>query len=344
LISISADSTRDTKLLPSRHSQRRLRRRYGVYGICLHSDILLALPEFPPDSQDSALAEIELSRATPESLSFATVGSELQQSEDWYEYSELPDGSIHVRWHGLGEFLVTGNGRRILCHQAPGASFESFQVYLLGQAISFALVRLGFEPLHGTVIVVNGEAIVLLGDSGFGKSTLAASFLNAGGSLLTDDLLILRPAVQRLDAYPGPPRIKLFPDSASRFFGSSAAAVPMNPETNKHVIPIRGPLRSASPAPVRAIYALTPPHEMQGDQPICIEELSAREGFLALLGNTFNCALVDSDRLRRQAAAASTILDCIAVKRLSYPRSLPRLREVREAILKDCATHAGSAL
>jgi hypothetical protein len=64
-------------------------------------------------------------------------------------------------------------------------------VYLLGQALSYALVKLGFEPLHATAIVVNGEAAVLLGSSGFVKSSLAACFLEDGHRLLTDDLLIL---------------------------------------------------------------------------------------------------------------------------------------------------------
>ena len=82
---------------------------------------------------------------------------------------------------------------RITGRQHDEAQEESFQVYLLGQALSYALVNAGFEPLHATAIVVNGGAVVLLGSSGFGKSSLAACFLEAGHRLLTDDLLILRP-------------------------------------------------------------------------------------------------------------------------------------------------------
>ena len=85
---------------------------------------------------------------------------------------------------------------------------------MLGQALSFALVRQGFEPLHATVVVVDDHAVAFLGGNAFGKSSLAACFLEAGYRLLTDDLLILRESSDRILAYPGPPRIKLFPKIA----------------------------------------------------------------------------------------------------------------------------------
>ena len=52
-------------------------------------------------------------------------------------------------------------------------------------------------------------AVAFLGDSGFGKSSLAAYLLSAGDRLVTDDLLLLQESEGFL-AYPGPPRIKLF--------------------------------------------------------------------------------------------------------------------------------------
>src|SRR5204863_102769 len=104
-----------------------------------------------------------------------------------------------------------------------GASAESFQVYLLGQALSFALVKQGLEPLHATVVVVDGQGVAFLGDNGYGKSSLAACFLEGGYRLLTDDLLLLKASGGDVLAYPGPPRIKLFPEVARRFLGDAAS-------------------------------------------------------------------------------------------------------------------------
>ena len=72
-------------------------------------------------------------------------------------------------------------------------------------------VKAGFEPLHGAAIEHEGQAIAFLGESGFGKSTLAGSFIAAGGRLLTDDLLLLRPSDGKLIAYPGPTKNQTSP-------------------------------------------------------------------------------------------------------------------------------------
>ena len=312
------------------------RRRYSIYGISLHSEIALSLPEH----QNTGLVDVELRTGSPGIFSKAIRGQELQNRSDWYHYAHLQDGSSYVRWSGVGEFLVSASGRRITCMRAREAPVESFQVYLLGQALSFALVNAGFEPLHATAIDVDGEAMVLLGDSGSGKSSLAASFLATGRALLTDDLMLVQPRASWFEAYPGPPRIKLFPAMARRFLGRAATGVPMNAETEKLVIPL-GPLQSCqSPLPVRTIYALAPPHEARNLRCIRIEPLSQREAFLALLGNTFNYLVVHPSRLQRQVTETARLVNTIAVKKLSYPRLVSQLTSVREAILSDANNRA----
>src|SRR5262249_52789551 len=132
------------------------------------------------------------------------------------------------------------------------------QVYLLGQAISFALVRQRIEPLHATTIVIEGRAVAFLGGSAFGKSTLAASFLVAGHRLLTDDLLVLKTSATEVLAYPGAPRIKLFPAIAKTVL-DSGADVKMNADTGKLIIALKGDRACAMPVPLAAIYVLAAP-------------------------------------------------------------------------------------
>src|SRR5437773_2930067 len=107
--------------------------RYGVYGISLRSEIPLPLPEHP----NSALAEIELHTACADWFADATQGAEMHQiSPSWFQYFRLPDRSSYVHWAGVGEFLVSADGKVIVCRQIDKASTESFGVYLLGQALS----------------------------------------------------------------------------------------------------------------------------------------------------------------------------------------------------------------
>ena len=193
------------------------RYRYCVYGIVVVSDTPLALPG---DSY-GGLGQVEFLTAPGTDLLRAAHGVEFDpRSNSSYECALLREWCpASVRWHGVGEFLVSTDGRRITCRHQEGASLESFQVYMLGQALSFALVKQGFEPLHATVAVVDDEAVAFLGHNAFGKSTLTACFLQAGHRLLTDDLLVLQQSSSRVVAYPGPPRIKLFPQDCQPFSG-----------------------------------------------------------------------------------------------------------------------------
>lgn len=309
---------------------------YGVYGIALHSEIQLNLPNL----KIPGFAEIELRSQT--SLDEIIAGVELQGRSGWHRWAHLKDGSTYVRWNNLGEFWVASDGRQIRCDRASRASVESFQVYLLGQALSCALVKQGFEPLHGTAIVDQGEAIVFLGDSKFGKSTLAASFVNAGYPLLTDDLLLLRETRRGLEAYPGPPRLKLFPKTARRFLGSAAAGARLNSVTRKLIIPLTAKQTCAEAVHLRAIYVLAGPEQMRSRPGVQIEPIVAREAFFALAGNTFNALIDDSARLQRQVIETARFLRSVPVKKLAYPRLLARLPEVREAILTDSQLHSGN--
>jgi hypothetical protein len=314
--------------------------RYGVYGIFLRSEIPLPLPEHP----DSALAEIELRTAAAGWFADVARDAEIHEFDSsWYQYARLQDWSSYARWADVGEFLVSSDGKTIVCRQSNQASGESFRVYLLGQALSFALVKQGFEPLHATTVVVNGEAVAFLGDGGFGKSSLAACFLAAGHRILTDDLLILRETSKGILAYPGPDRIKLFPRVARKFLGEAASGVTMNPFTRKMIVPLSRRHVCMRPVPLRAIYAIAAPREVFRKQAICIEPLSPREAFFELVKNTFNYRIVDGERLERQFIATERLVGAASLQKLSYPRTLDRLTAVRDAILCDLRREVNGA-
>lgn len=302
---------------------------YGVYGVTIASEIPLALPQ----GRGEGLLTIALRQVPAEAIAEAIRGAALTTKEDWFDYALLVDGASYVRWRGVGEFLASRDGRKIACCPAPGAHEESFQVYLLGQAFSFALVKAGFEPLHATVLERSGEAIGLVGESGQGKSTLAACFLAAGARLVTDDLMLVAPGGPPLRVFPGPARLKLLPDAAERLMGPGAAQVPMNPETDKHVIPVPAGSHCLEPPRLRGLYVLEHTDPLQPG--IRIEPLAGREGFLALVGHTFNRYLADPERLRRQMAEVTRLLAAVPVKRIVYPPAFERLSEVRDALLRD---------
>jgi hypothetical protein len=237
----------------------------------------------------------------------------------------------------LFDFLVAPDGRRITCRDHGTASREAFLAYLLGQVLSYALIRQGQEPIHSTVVEADGEAVGLLGNCGYGKSTLAAAFLREGWRLLTDDMLLLGQEGDVFVSYPGPPRIKLFPEGAQALLGEQAAGSPMNPYTPKLLIPL-GPESSCRvPVPLRSLYVLSPPAERAPRERVSIQPLNQRGALLAVIANTFNAQVTEPDRLARQFSFAGRVCGAVPIKSLSYPHGLTSLPQVVEAVRADLA-------
>jgi len=308
------------------------RHSYGVYGVAIRSNLRLGLPEY----SHGAFAQVECVAGHEAEFAAAIRNARFDSPRgSWYQYAFLPDGSTYVRWDAVGQFLVSADGRRVVCRPDDEASDESFQVYLLGQALSFALVMQGFEPLHATAVVVNGTAVAFLGGNCFGKSTLAASFLGAGYPQLTDDMLVVQASSDRVVAYPGPPRIKLFSKVASTLTLCPAMTPHMNDGTDKRILTLEEPSSCASTVELRAIYSLVSPRDACRTTDVRLEPLSRREAFVALVKATFNRRIVGQDRMVRQFSAMATLAERVPVKTLSYPRVLDRLPDVRAAVLAD---------
>lgn len=62
---------------------------------------------------------------------------------------------------------------------------------LLRMAMFGALARQGFAVLHAAAFEVGGRGVLVLGDSGTGKSTLAALALLLGGRIVSDDSVLV---------------------------------------------------------------------------------------------------------------------------------------------------------
>jgi hypothetical protein len=314
-------------------------RAYHLYGLRLRSEWPL------PYSQMRApcLAEVGLVRGTPSRFSNALKeAGTATDHEVGPRCVRLADGQTYLQWSGRCEFLVSADGRLVAARPLCRSSAEAFHTYLLGQALSFALIKQGFDPLHATVVAIDGVAVAFLGESGYGKSTLAAAFVRAGHRLLTDDLLVLSEDGGGFTAHPGPPRIKLFPEIARSVLSPKVHGIPITKTTPKLVIPLEGEQTVDYAVPLKTVYVLgRPSGSLRTLETVTIRRLSQRQACLALIRNTFNTAVTDSERLIRQFAFATNVALTVPVKLMAYPRTLHVLPAVRQAILDDLARDAG---
>jgi hypothetical protein len=303
-----------------------------MYGLRVTSS--LPLPDV--DAKGPVLGKVEIREGSSADFSKAMRETAKRPPGSSFSYDLcLSDGSIYSRWEGLFDFLISSDGRRIAARAMGNTSGEVMQTYLLGQVLSFALLKLGIETLHATTIVVKNRAIAFMGDTGFGKSSLGAAFLQAGYPLLTDDLLVLKSQGRSYLAYPGVPRIKLFPENLKNTLGPGISGTPMNNLTRKLIISLKEMHAHDTAVPLKAIYALASPAACAKRLTIQIRRLSPRRAFVELTRNTFNSVVRDADRLQRHFRHMSALARRVPVSRISYPRKLELLPAVRDAILAD---------
>lgn len=186
---------------------------YTAFNLGIHSE--LPLPELIPSQ-----------RAADVTIRFGKLNQRQQHSND--------DNYLLGEIEGFGMLLVQG-GREIILDPHPVTDESVLRPFILGAIMSILLRQRGLFVLHASSVVINDIAVAFMGESGWGKSTLAESFHAQGYSILTDDLMAIQLDSQQPLVIPSFPQIKLWPDAAASI-GHAPDSLPLlNPETQKLV-------------------------------------------------------------------------------------------------------------
>lgn len=243
-------------------------------------------------------------------------------ADDGFVYERFEDGSVYVQWYDRFEFHVSADGSAIRAHCRDDSSNEALHAYLLGPALSVALLHQGTEALHAAAFEMNGVAVALTGDGGFGKSTLAAHALRAGARLLTDDLLVLDDSM----ILPGPARIKLDPRVAASAFGARAGT-PLDDGRGKHIYGLIEGEYATEPVRLARIYVIQPDADR-----VEVLRLSHADAFHALLEATFDPLEQSAPRLASHMRYHAALVQTVPIFRLHVPRRIAEIGKVLEAI------------
>lgn len=304
--------------------------RYQFYDCLLESAFRLRCANSPRRADANRPPDITLLRGRQDDF-LPFRNDKLQAlAGAWLRYISLPDGRDYLRWQRTFEFLVDANGRRILGRPLSGSGIEALDAFLLGHALSFAFLKQGRESLHATVVVSNNRAVALMGDCGMGKSTLAAACLCAGWSLLTDDLLMVKPKGEKILSYPGPPRLKLTPEVARRFLGTHADGMRVDRLTGKLSVPLPPESYTDHAVELAACVVLAPPSKTS--QAVSLRRLTTKAAWEELTKNTFNLVVQQTPRLKRLFEYASTLAERVPTYSLAYPMGLDQLPKAVETL------------
>lgn len=241
------------------------------------------------------------------------------------------DGVCFVMQHDAIDVAWPDADPKLQAHQA--------QIWLLGPVMAFWVERRGELALHASAIVIDGVAVAFAASSRGGKSTLAASFVQAGASLLTDDILPCSVEGGRAIGQPGFPGMRLWPAEAERFVGNVDSLDLVHPSMDKRRTDVGAGAFGrfhASSEPIACLYLPARREEEAGPPHIDITPINKREalvelGRMSFMGLMAQSVFNASARMDMLARLAQTL----TVKRLSYPSGYAHLPAVREAILCD---------
>ena len=288
---------------------------YIVAGLTVRSEI--ELPELVPLVSSNDVPDIEIRfGSVPESLPHATRAT--------FE-SEIAENDVLLKIPDVARYFIK-TGCEILVEATPNVHAKDLRLYLLGSALGAVYLQRGYFPFHASVVVVNGNAVAFTGDSGAGKSTMAAWMNAQGYPLLCDDVCVIRLGENDVPmAYSSFPRLKLWGDALDAFEIDTSELHSDYYCTDKYHLPAKGNF-CIDPVPLRRIHIL---QFSAPDGKTCIENINPARAVHLLRNNTYRFQYISGLGLTR-----SHFIDCVQLARKAHVHFLTRPRQYKS--LPDC--------
>lgn len=241
--------------------------------------------------------------AEPQALTVRARGWLANEQRD-LELWTAPPGNL-LKTHMGSDIYISPDGGLFIQTNSDRLNAVDREA-LLGPALLLALAARGTWCLHASAAIFRGQAFVFLGESGRGKSTLAAFLAgHPDWTWAADDILPFTVAADGLSVWPKFPQLKVKPDSQPGQY-----------------LPER--------LPSRRFFLLG---EAAHESPT-VGQLSRGRAARALLENTASARLFDPRLLAAHLRACADAANHISVYELTYPRRMDALPDVRK-ILED---------
>jgi hypothetical protein len=320
-----------------------MKHRYSYCGFVLASDT--AIPELAETLDIIPGADRLIN------VRLGEVSRDLPSPSEWFMRQDLPGGQpwssrartrdgYFLRFVELADFVVDRAGRDVTCvARHPDASELTIRALLLDHVIPPVIALRGRYVLHAAAVRTSAGVCVFAGDSGAGKSTIAAQLTAAGGRFLTDDCLVIDEHEGSVVAWASHPSIKL-QDDAMQFLTVNCESEPVAEYTAKRRVQASsfGAGYALDPLPVARLYFLT-----RGDddaavtaEPL-IQRLPPHIAFMKLVKHSIRLDSTDRALLECEFEFTRRIVDSVPAALLSLPNDLTKLRLVHGAIVADAA-------
>jgi hypothetical protein len=277
--------------------------RYFAYGLEIESEV--ALPGVLPGSKPNADVTIRLG-SVPDALP-----DPVRKAGYW----QATRDAFLFRIRDVAKYLIV-KGQHITIDRVPGGHQDVLKTYLMGSAFGALMHQRRLLVMHASSIQTAQGAVLFVGPSGLGKSTLLAALVDRGYAMLSDDVTAIDVQTQAAPvAFASFPTMRLGTDSAAHL-ALHVDSLPRVRYTEKHVVPVKR--FCADPLPVRAVYALGI-HEALNVQ---IEPVDPIQRFAIVGNNTYRYKFLESLGLHQvHFDAAARLARAVQIFRIQRPAS-----------------------
>ena len=252
----------------------------------------------------------------------------------WTEFHRSGDGYL-LRFPDLADFEVSADGKEVVAYPASEDDDATVEHLYINQMVPLALSRQGQPTFHASVVTVPGGVVAFLGQSGMGKSTLAASFALNGSSFLSDDALLVEESDSGCVVQPSHPSIRLWEDSVEQLVdASSSTSIPISYSTKARLLAGDALTYSSKPKRLLAAYVL----ESNDAAKVAIDTLSGLDRHMAWVNNSFLLDIEDPELLKQHFDWTHRISSAVPTFALDYTRDYGILPDVRNAVQQHVAT------
>lgn len=315
-------------------------RTRSFYGITLSSDFPFA-SHLPPGNGNPDLTFCVLHR-DPQVVDWQGIDP-VFGSGDLTDHGESAlsiirtSGCEIMHFANMADFYLWPD--RIICHLLNTKYAHMVEILFLGIVLAYWLEQHKVLALHASAVVIGEYAIGFLGTHGQGKTSLAATLVNAGYPLLSDDILPVELKVGNPLSKPGYPQMRMWPEGARHFLGNSEGFDIVHPGYDKLRVPIGdGSFGSfcGEPRPLRCLYVLMRCKPAVMHDQVRFEFVPPRDAFFALVRFSFTPWLIEGLGMQAERLPLiGQVVKGLHVRRVVYPSHLELLPEVAEAIVKD---------
>lgn len=241
-----------------------------------------------------------------------------------------------------GELVLDVSPERRLIEEraaSPGISESTRDHILADQVLPRVLSHDGTLVLHAGAIRRNDSSALFVGKSGYGKSSLTASFIDSGYPIMGDDAFVISRKGAVYCAAPVYPSLRLFPDSIEALMPENAITRTVAHYTSKMRVDVGLSQETglAQPLPIEGIFLLGGPGQGDG---IRVRRMTPANACIALIKNSFALDPSDTQMASKRLREASALSDQVPVYEICYPHDYGRLPTVREAVIGALAKQA----